>query len=89
MLGPTSIPKPVEPTIARQHSDLLARLPFSDNQDFEGANRGLLAPIVDPVVADDGTVLWDNSTYAFLAGEAPHSVTACGGSRGSMPSPSR
>lgn len=69
-----SIPKPASPTIARQQADLLSRLPFSDTQDFEDVNRGLVAPIEGPVLADDGTVLWDNSTYGFLQGDAPDSV---------------
>ncbi|WP_395725380.1 alkyl/aryl-sulfatase [Nakamurella sp.] len=69
-----SIPKPASPTIARQQADLLSRLPFSDKQDFEDVRRGLVAPIEGPVLADDGTVLWDNSTYGFLQGDAPDSV---------------
>ena len=50
---------------------LRRRLPFSDTQDFEDANRGLVAPIDEPVVAEDGTVLWDNATYDFLDGRRP------------------
>ena len=49
-------------------------MPFSDVRDFEDANRGLVAPIDGPVVAADGTVLWDNSTYDFLAGDCPDTV---------------
>jgi alkyl sulfatase BDS1-like metallo-beta-lactamase superfamily hydrolase len=68
--------KPATRTIVQQQAQLLERLPFSDEQDFEDANRGLVAPISEPVVADDGTVLWDNSTYSFLEGpdSAPDSV---------------
>ncbi|UPK75760.1 MBL fold metallo-hydrolase [Nocardioidaceae bacterium SCSIO 66511] len=69
-----STPKPVTPAVVEQQSALRERLPFSDVQDFEDARRGLVAPIEGPVVADDGTVLWDNSTYDFLQGEAPDSV---------------
>ena len=43
-------------------------------QDFEDANRGLITPIEEPVTAGDGTVLWDNSTYDFLEGDAPDTV---------------
>ncbi|WP_405068968.1 hypothetical protein OG558_03785 [Kribbella sp. NBC_01510] len=60
--------------IRHQHRDVLASLPFSDTQDFEDANRGLIASIEDPVLAGDGTVLWDNSTYDFLQGDAPDTV---------------
>ncbi|MHA6629349.1 alkyl/aryl-sulfatase [Pseudonocardia sichuanensis] len=49
-------------------------MPFSDEQDFEDANRGLIAPVGDAVVDGDGKVLWDNSTYSFLDGDAPDSV---------------
>ena len=61
-------------TIRDQHTAALAALPFSDAQDFEDANRGLIAPLDEPVLAPDGTVLWDNSTYDFLEGEAPDTV---------------
>jgi alkyl sulfatase BDS1-like metallo-beta-lactamase superfamily hydrolase len=60
--------------IRTQNHDALSALPFSDTRDFEDANRGLIAPIEEPVLAADGTVLWDNSTYDFLAGEAPDTV---------------
>lgn len=66
--------KPAAPAIVQQQEDLLKRLPFSDIQDFEDANRGLIAPIDSPVVGEGGKVLWDNSTYSFLEGEAPDSV---------------
>jgi alkyl sulfatase BDS1-like metallo-beta-lactamase superfamily hydrolase len=62
------------PTIVEQQADVRDRLPFSDVQDFEDANRGLVAPITEPVLAEDGTVLWDNSTYDFLEGECPDTV---------------
>jgi alkyl sulfatase BDS1-like metallo-beta-lactamase superfamily hydrolase len=61
-------------TIRAQHEDALASLPFENTQDFEDANRGLVAPIEEPVVAEDGTVLWDNSTYDFLEGDRPPTV---------------
>jgi len=72
--GRMSIPKPTAQAIVDQQSELLERLPFSDTQDFDDVNRGLVAPIDEPVVAGDGTVLWDNSTYSFLQGDAPDSV---------------
>lgn len=67
--------KPVSESIIRQQKELLGSLPFSDTQDFDDANRGLVgrrAP--NAVTAEDGTVLWDNDTYAFLDGDAPDSV---------------
>lgn len=73
-----STSKPVSPIIARQQSELLERLPFSDTRDFDDVHRGLIAAIEEPVVAEDGRVVWDNSTYDFLTGPdgntAPDSV---------------
>ncbi|MHA6619484.1 alkyl/aryl-sulfatase [Pseudonocardia sp. DLS-67] len=69
-----STPKSASTAIVQQQEDLLKRLPFSDTQDFEDANRGLVAPIESPVADGDGQALWDNSTYSFLDGDAPDSV---------------
>jgi alkyl sulfatase BDS1-like metallo-beta-lactamase superfamily hydrolase len=69
-----SSPKPVSPTIVQQHAELRLRLPFSETRDFEDASRGLIVPIEEPVVAEDGTILWDNSTYDFLESDCPDSV---------------
>ncbi|MGC5168069.1 alkyl/aryl-sulfatase [Luteimicrobium sp. DT211] len=69
-----STPKPAAPSIARQQAELLARLPFSDTQDFEDAQRGLVAPLAGPTTAHDGRVVWDNGTYDFLQGDAPDTV---------------
>lgn len=66
--------KPASATIIAQQKALKETLPFSDNQDFEDARRGLIASIEEPVLAEDGTVLWDNSTYDFLEGECPDTV---------------
>ncbi|MFJ7416213.1 alkyl/aryl-sulfatase [Streptomyces sp. NPDC098077] len=68
-------PKPATPSIVRQQQEILARLPFSDRQDFEDATRGLIARREPNAVrGDDGAVLWDNDTYGFLDGEAPETV---------------
>jgi alkyl sulfatase BDS1-like metallo-beta-lactamase superfamily hydrolase len=70
-----STPKPASPTIVAQNSALLQTLPFSDTQDFDDATRGLVARR-EPgaITADDGRVVWDNDTYAFLQGDAPDTV---------------
>ncbi|ROS23734.1 alkyl/aryl-sulfatase [Cellulomonas sp. PhB150] len=68
-------PKPASETIADQQEAVLSSLPFSDRQDFEDATRGLVGRREpNAVAAEDGTVLWDNSTYAFLQGDAPSTV---------------
>lgn len=71
----STAPKPVTPTIAAQQQALLDSLPFSDRQDFEDATRGRLGRRTpNAITADDGRVVWDNDTYAFLTGDAPDSV---------------
>ncbi|RFU82580.1 MBL fold metallo-hydrolase [Streptomyces triticagri] len=71
----TSTPKHVQPFVAKQQEELRKRLPFSDTQDFEDATRGLIARREpNAVAAEDGTVVWDNDSYAFLTGDAPDSV---------------
>ena len=68
-------PNAASESIIRQQKALLESLPFSDNQDFDDANRGLVGRRVpNAVTAEDGTVLWDNDTYSFLQGEAPDTV---------------
>ncbi len=64
-----------EPTIVAQNDALRARLPFHDRADFDDADRGFLGTLEDPAIrGEDGDVVWDASTYDFLAGEAPASV---------------
>ncbi|MBB0246085.1 MBL fold metallo-hydrolase [Streptomyces alkaliphilus] len=71
----TSVSKPAQPFIAQQSAELREDLPFSDRQDFEDAARGLIARREpNAVTAEDGRVVWDNDTYAFLEGEAPDTV---------------
>ncbi|TWD81677.1 alkyl sulfatase BDS1-like metallo-beta-lactamase superfamily hydrolase [Kribbella amoyensis] len=70
----TSSPKPASPTIIDQQSEIRARLPFRDTRDFEDAGRGRVAPLDGAVYAEDGRVVWDNSTYDFLRGECPDTV---------------
>jgi alkyl sulfatase BDS1-like metallo-beta-lactamase superfamily hydrolase len=70
-----STPKPASPTIVAQNSALLQTLPFWDTQDFDDATRGLVARREpSAITADDGRVVWDNDTYAFLQGDAPDTV---------------
>ncbi|MDF2805164.1 MAG: alkyl/aryl-sulfatase, partial [Cellulosimicrobium sp.] len=70
-----STPKPATPAIVAQNTALLQTLPFSDTQDFEDATRGLVARREpSAVTTDDGRVVWDNDTYAFLQGDAPETV---------------
>ncbi|MFF1398834.1 alkyl/aryl-sulfatase [Streptomyces sp. NPDC058287] len=70
----TSLPKAAQPFIAQQQAQLRDRLPFSDVQDSEDAMRGLIARRMPNAVHDDGGIVWDNDTYAFLKGDAPDTV---------------
>jgi len=55
---------------------MAAGLPFADKDDFEAAQRGLIAPVPEGIVrTDGGTVLWNLGEYAFIDGElAPATV---------------
>ena len=49
-----------------------ATLPLQDRQDFEDAERGLVARSPERQVrAADGRVVWDLDAYAFLDGPTP------------------
>lgn len=65
---------PTEATIAA-NAAILDQLDFSNRQDFEDANRGLIAS--DPelkVMAGENTMIWNQPAYEFIQGEAPASV---------------
>jgi alkyl sulfatase BDS1-like metallo-beta-lactamase superfamily hydrolase len=67
--------KPATATIKAQQSDALRALPFDDTADFDDTSRGLIAELTpNSITAADGTVVWDNDSYSFLAGGAPDTV---------------
>jgi len=54
---------------------VLSELDFADQQDFEDANRGLVARDADlRVLAEDQRLVWHPSDCDFIEGEAPGSV---------------
>ncbi|HQZ87040.1 MAG TPA: MBL fold metallo-hydrolase, partial [Actinomycetota bacterium] len=67
-------PRDASAAIRAQQRNIRSALPFSDTRDFDDANRGLVVPLEEPVLAEDGSVLWDNSTYDFLEGDPPDTV---------------
>ncbi|MBD5784909.1 MBL fold metallo-hydrolase [Cellulosimicrobium terreum] len=68
-------PKPATETIKTQQRALLESLPFSDTQDFEDAARGLVARREPSAITDDdGEVVWDIGTFAFLQGDSLDTV---------------
>ena len=62
--------------MTRAMNDRLAReLPFDDDRDFELARRGQLSEDVAlRIMADDGGVAWDMTTWGFVEGDAPDTV---------------
>jgi alkyl sulfatase BDS1-like metallo-beta-lactamase superfamily hydrolase len=50
----------------------MTELRFEDRSDFENADRGFIAKL-DPgtVKSQDGRVVWDIDSYAFLSGDCP------------------
>ena len=60
------------------HNDVLQQLPFADQQDFDDAQRGFIAPLPDGGVirAQDGRPVWDLSGFSFIkaGAAAPETV---------------
>ena len=53
----------------------MSALPFDDTTDFEDAERGLIGSLQPCVVhAEDGRVVWDNDSYAFLQAGCPETA---------------
>ena len=43
-----------------------ATLPFGDKRDFEEQQKGLIAPMKDLKIIDDGAVVWDMEQFQFI-----------------------
>ncbi|MCP5265265.1 MAG: MBL fold metallo-hydrolase [Burkholderiaceae bacterium] len=73
-----SIMKPATLHTCRANAAAIAPLNFGDEQSFEDARRGFIGTVPDArVLAADGRVLWDMSSFAFLeTDEVPDSVNA-------------
>ena len=57
------------------NAKVLGELPFSDQTDFEDANRGFLAARQDAVIRTEaGLVVWNLDDFAFEEGDSPDSV---------------
>ena len=60
------------------HANVIQSLDFSDTKDFENANRGFVAPLLNDGVVklDDGTVVFNGAAYSFSKDreEAPDTV---------------
>jgi alkyl sulfatase BDS1-like metallo-beta-lactamase superfamily hydrolase len=57
------------------NQQVLEELPFSNRQDFEEAQRGLIASAESlKIPGRDGKLAWDQTAYEFITGDAPPSV---------------
>jgi alkyl sulfatase BDS1-like metallo-beta-lactamase superfamily hydrolase len=67
--------KPAVASIDAQHAESRRALPFSDTQDFEDAQRGLIAKLEPGIVRNDaGETVWNSDAFAFLSEECPDTV---------------
>ncbi len=67
--------KPASPATQQAHEKVLARLPFENMDDFELAQRGLLAKPDSLIIKNaEGTVIWDMTRYDYLKGPRPDTV---------------
>ena len=69
-------PKDAQPATLQANVAVLKELDFTDREDFEDAQRGLIAPPTANVIEDaDGHVVWNLDVYDFLKKEeAPATV---------------
>ena len=59
-----------EPATRAANAAMSAKLPAARPEDFEAAQRGLIAPVPEGLVrAANGTVVWNLGEYAFVDGE--------------------
>jgi alkyl sulfatase BDS1-like metallo-beta-lactamase superfamily hydrolase len=57
------------------NNEVLKELPFSDTQDFENANKGLIAQEPALIIKNQAQeIIWDQTSYEFMNKAAPESV---------------
>ena len=67
--------KPAQPSTLAAQAQVRATLDFSDQQDFDDAQRGFIATLPDAHIdSDAGGVAWSMAPYGFVQGEAPDTV---------------
>jgi len=68
-------PRPATAATERANAAVLQSMSLNDRQDFEGATRGRLAGLSEPLVkAADGRIVWDAQRFDFVKGAAPSTV---------------
>lgn len=73
--APRTDPKPATTATVNANQAVARSLALDDKQDFDDANRGLIATLADPLVkgAND-KIVWDAKRFDFIKGDAPASV---------------
>ncbi|MEM7281870.1 MAG: alkyl sulfatase dimerization domain-containing protein [Pseudomonadota bacterium] len=67
--------KPASSVTQRTNHEVLQTLPFNDDEDFRLIQRGFIASLDDLAIENSsGRVVFDQSAFEFIAGEAPPSV---------------
>lgn len=76
LAAPPVAPKDAEPATIQANAAVLKELDFTNREDFEDAQRGLIAAPADGIIKDtEGQVIWDLKSYDFLKQkEAPPTV---------------
>ncbi len=65
-------PKDAEPATQQTNAAVVKELDFADQEDFEDAQRGLIAPPADAIIKrDDGQEVWNLQVYDFLKQKEP------------------
>ena len=68
-------PQPASAATVRANQAVAAAYPLSERQDFEDAERGLVARLPDAVIKDaKGQEVWNGDQFGFMASPAPDTV---------------
>ena len=64
-------PKEATAATAQANRDAVELYAMDDRQDFQDAERGFIAPFPGQVVGDDGHVIFDPNSFAYITDDAP------------------
>lgn len=72
----TYTPLPATNTTIQKNNSVYNELDFTDQQDFEDAHRGFIAPLSNsPIKNANGAVIWDSNRYSFIKEGKPAAST--------------
>lgn len=71
------LPKEASSVTKNANNALLKELPFSNQESFDNASKGFIAPLPDNGVIKNanGTIVWDSSNFSFIKKETPSPET--------------